>query len=38
MTKYRIRSYSIAWCIVGSVKLLMGIGIMYLNIILLSAI
>ena len=38
MRKHRIRPYSLAWCIVGSVKLLMGIGIMYLNIILLSAI
>ena len=36
--KYHVRPYSIAWCIVGSAKLLMGIGLMYLNIILLSAI
>lgn len=35
--KYRIRPYSIAWCIVGSAKLLMGIGLMYLNIVLMSA-
>lgn len=34
----RIRPYSIAWCIMGSAKLLMGISLMYLNIILLSAI
>ena len=38
MTKYRIRPYSLAWCIVGSAKLLMGIGLMYLDVILLSAI
>lgn len=38
MTKYRIRPYSLAWCIVGGTKLLMGIGLMYLDIILLSAI
>ena len=38
MARYRIRPYSLVWCIVGSAKLLMGIGLMYLNIILLSAI
>lgn len=37
MTRYRIRPYSLAWCIVGSVKLLMGIGLMYLNVVLMSA-
>lgn len=38
MTRYRIRPYSLAWCIMWSAKLHMGIGLMYLNIILLSAI
>lgn len=33
----RIRPYSIAWCIVGSAKLLMGIGLIYLNVVLMSA-
>ena len=33
----RIRPYSLAWCIVGSAKLLMGIGLMYLDIVLMSA-
>ena len=37
MTKYRIRPYSLAWCIVGCAKLLTGIGLMYLNIVLMSA-
>lgn len=37
MTKYRIRPYSLAWCIVGSAKLLTGIGLMYLNVVLMSA-
>lgn len=37
MTKYRIRPYSLAWCIVGSAKLLMGIGLVYLNVVLMSA-
>ena len=37
MTKYRIRPYSLAWCIVGSAKLLMGIGLVYLDIVLMSA-
>lgn len=38
MIKYRIRPYSLVWCVVGSAKLLMGIGLMYLNIIIYSAI